>query len=704
MIRSFRKAIPQLVCLVPVLVLPALLSGQTLLNFEGAFDPGTVERVDATVRITNSASGSCLRVVTGHSNTWPGVTLKAPAGHWDLSEYAYVALDVRNPGDAEVTVNCRVDNPGADGREHCVTGSTTIPPGRSRVMRVDLPRHGPGTLGGKLFGMRGYPVSSSVPGAIIPSNVVQLVVFVNKPAADHTIEIDNIRGEGAYVPPTASISDADPFFPFIDALGQYQHKDWPGKVRSLPDLQKAREREAAELAKSSGPEGWNRYGGWDAGPRLQATGFFRTEKYRGKWWLVDPQGRLFFSHGIDCVLMLDSTPIDERDAWFEDFPGAKPEFGSFVTPAAYALKGHYAGKSPRSFCFAGANLRRKYGPDWRKSCPAVVHQRLRSWGLNTIGMWSDEATRLLRKTPYVDAVGSAHSKMIEGSEGYWSKFPDVFDPAFKAGVRQSMAGMAGRSAEDPWCIGYFADNEMSWGDELSLAVAALLSPPEQAAKKVFVADLKAKYEEIGKLNAAWGARYESWDDLLAKREQPSLVKAKDDLAAFYTRLAEEYFRIVKEAIKAVAPHQLYLGCRFAWANARAAAAAAKYCDVVSYNLYQRGVAGYQFSGGADVPLIIGEFHFGALDRGMFHTGLAPTASQSARAEAYRNYVEEVARHPSFVGCHWFQYQDEPTTGRVYDEENYQIGFVDVADTPYRETIDAARTIAGKLYSLRLGAE
>jgi hypothetical protein len=30
--------------------------------------------------------------------------------------------------------------------------------------------------------------------------------------------------------------------------------------------------------------------------------------------------------------------------------------------------------------------------------------------------------------------------------------------------------------------------------------------------------------------------------------------------------------------------------------------------------------------------------------------------------------------------------DEPTTGRVYDEENYQIGFVDVADTVSREPL------------------
>jgi agarase len=57
-----------------------------------------------------------------------------------------------------------------------------------------------------------------------------------------------------------------------------------------------------------------------------------------------------------------------------------------------------------------------------------------------------------------------------------------------------------------------------------------------------------------------------------------------------------------------------------------------------------------------------------------------------------------------VGTHWFQWQDEPTTGRVYDEENYQIGFLDVADTPYRETIAVSRDIGQRLYETRLQTE
>jgi agarase len=42
--------------------------------------------------------------------------------------------------------------------------------------------------------------------------------------------------------------------------------------------------------------------------------------------------------------------------------------------------------------------------------------------------------------------------------------------------------------------------------------------------------------------------------------------------------------------------------------------------------------------------------------------------------------------------------DQHTTGRVYDEENYQIGFVDIADTPYPETIAASREVGQLLYA------
>ncbi|HEX4120012.1 MAG TPA: beta-galactosidase [Verrucomicrobiae bacterium] len=634
-------------------------------------------------------------VSTGTNQEWPGITLPAPHGHWNLANHAAVELNVRNIDTNPVTVYCRVDNPGADGTDHCASGEIAVPPGKSRRLRVLLKRAADNTMGGKLFGMKGYPVALGGPGTVDPSNITQLLVFVSKPLQAHVFEVTDFRATGIYTPPTAWTTDAVPFFPFIDTFGQYLHKDWPGKTMSLADVTAKRDAEAAELLRQSGPTDWDKYGGASSGPKLDATGFFRTQKYRGKWWLVDPDGRLFFSDGIDCVGETHTTPISERTNWFQDLPSG-PQFESFYSNSR-GLLGHYAGKWPMCFSFDSANLLRKYGPAWPARNREVTQQRLRSWGINTIGNWSDHRLATMRLTPYTDTIGSGGARMIEGSDGYWGKFPDVFDPDFTNSFQRAAQAKRGRSANDPWCIGYFSDNEMSWGDELSISLAALKSGSNQPAKKVFVADLKRKYGGIASLNAAWGADYGSWDAVLASQAAPDKIKAKSDLQAFYTKAAEEYFRCARQAVKSIAPNQLYLGCRFAWVNARAATAAAKYCDVVSYNIYKPGVADFQFNGGADVPLLIGEFHFGALDRGLFHTGLVPTENQKARAESYKEYVLGALHHPQFVGCHWFEYRDEPVTGRALDAENYQIGFVDVADTPYRELVDAARSVGYHLY-------
>jgi len=493
----------------------------------------------------------------------------------------------------------------------------------------------------------------------------------------------------------------DPLMPMIDEFGQYMHKDWPGKIHSPEDFKTRREEEAADLDSHPGPPNWDPYGGWKDGPPLEATGFFRAQKHEGKWWLVDPEGRLFFSHGIDCVRWGNETPLDGRETWFAALPDEKSEFAQFYMKWAKPIyKDDYKGQTPRGYNFSAANLRRKYGEDWKKTTAQMAHKRLRSWGLNTIGNWSGEEIYLLRKTPYVVAI-SYETPNIEGSQGMWKKFPDVFDPRFRAALRKRMVAERGKSAGDPWLLGYFVDNELGWGKDTSLALSALVSPAEQAAKKAFVDDLKAQYEAIDALNTVWGTPYESWDALLASTQAPNEQKAREDLLAFNARIAEQYFQTCREAVKEVAPNNLYLGCRFAGSNEIAARAAVKYCDVVSKNLYKRPgeAAQFQLYQGADCPLIVGEFHFGALDRGMFHTGLVGVESQEARAAAYKAYVEGMLRHAQFVGCHWFQHGDQPTTGR-FDGENYQIGFLDGCDTPYGETIAASREMGAQLYEIR----
>ncbi len=170
---------------------------------------------------------------------------------------------------------------------------------------------------------------------------------------------------------------------------------------------------------------------------------------------------------------------------------------------------------------------------------------------------------------------------------------------------------------------------------------------------------------------------------------------------FYSRIAEKYFSVCSEAVKKVMPGTLYLGCRFAWCNDLAVRAAAKHCDVIGYNKYAYSVGDFQQPEGIDKPAIIGEFHFGALDRGLFHTGLRATENQTDRANKLSHYLRGALQNPNWVGAHWFQFGDQAATGRG-DSENYQIGFVDIADNPYPETTAASRELGESMYQIRLG--
>jgi glycosyl hydrolase family 42 (putative beta-galactosidase) len=692
-----------LICLTFLMTISLCAAGSAddlLFDFENNFDLTSVDRRDVEAELTKVDGTTWLELKTGTKQRWPGITLKPAKGIWNLSEFHQVALDVKNLGSQTVQVSCRLDTPDFDGERAFYTENIEVAPGAQTTLTTTLRRRLPTQLKDKLYGMRGYPGGCLTDQGINPAQIDAILIFVADPKTEHQFLINNIRAVG-----TATQDElpetAEELFPLIDKFGQYVHKDWPGKTHSEADLKDAIVAEEQDFQYHPSPTDWNEYGGWMAGPALKATGHFYPAKHDGKWWLVDPTGRLFWSHGIDCVRSGNATtPITDREHYYAEMPDRDSPFGKFYGKGWWAPHGYYQGKPYDTYNFTGANLLRKYGEDWETTHRDLCHQRLRNWGMNTIANWSDQNIYLMRKTPYVVSIHTSR-KPIEGSEGYWGKFPDPFEPTFRTSLDKRLAAEKDKSADDPWCIGYFVDNELGWGEELSLATAALASPPEQAAKQAFVADLKAKYTDIKNLNKAWGTGHASWDALLESKTPPDEAKAREDLEAFSTRIAEEYFRVCKAAVKAAAPNTMYLGCRFAWVHDRAVRAAAKFCDVVSFNKYSYTVADLELPEGVDKPVVIGEFHFGALDRGMFHTGLKPVADQNERAATYASYVRGALEHTNIVGTHWFQFGEQATTGRG-DGENYQIGFLDVCDTPYPETIQACREVGTQMYEIRSG--
>src|SRR6516162_4059191 len=53
--------------------------------------------------------------------------------------------------------------------------------------------------------------------------------------------------------------------------------------------------------------------------------------------------------------------------------------------------------------------------------------------------------------------------------------------------------------------------------------------------------------------------------------------------------------------------------------------------------------------------LIGEFHFGSIDSGLFWEGLVGVGAESEHGPAYARYSHALADNPDLVGTHWFQY-------------------------------------------------
>ncbi|MGO8789539.1 MAG: beta-galactosidase [Terriglobia bacterium] len=689
-------------------------NGKIVASFESQEDLQKLKLTNVRVSLTSehvTEGKSALAV----EFTRPGnasIDLLSGAPPWDWQAFGAIAVDVANTSDKEITAGIQLRDAAPNGPlANFVGGHGNVAPHDSVTYYYPI-----GPSSSLEHGMRGGPpmVSGITPVSDIPGSnrrldsghIVALKLSFTYPAGVKSVIIDNVR----LLPPFN-------YEGIVDAYGQYTRADWRGKVHDDQGLLAQKQQEEEEIKTHPSISDRDEYGGWASGPKVATTGFFGTVKRDGKWWLVDPAGRLFFSSGIDVIDARQDgdafTFVEGRKSMFTWLPANDDPLSKYYGHEDRVVYGPL--KKGQTYSFYLANLQRKYGPDWLQAWRASSLDRLRAWGINTIGNWSDPALYAYKKVPYTATIEirGNYAHVASGLD-YWGKMHDPFDPAFAKAVDASVRQGSEKFRDDPWCIGYFIDNEISWGggngsdkEHFGLVYGTLSGGQNSPAKKAFVEQLKSRYSTIDQLNKAWGTTFASWQALLEQPfHAPSTLAApmKDDFSKFLTAFADQYFKTVHDALRKNDTHHLYLGCRFAWKTPEAVNAAARYADVVSFNIYRSHVdpAEWGFTTSLNKPCIIGEFHFGAVDRGMFHTGLVTTPNQQARAAMYKQYLESVEDNPAFVGCHWFQYYDEPLTGRSGDGENYNIGFVSVTDTPYPEMVEAAKAVQSELYSRRGG--
>lgn len=657
-----------------------------------------------------TVAGMSLQRYVFQPSPQPQVVVSMGQGEWDWSREGSLHVDMQNAMPWAVTLTVDIDGAKEGQHLHATVG---IPPGPPQTLIVPLHATSPRAMGMQagppmpyLAGGKRVFVATTVEGTLDLAHVKAVRLGMPTPTAPQTLlfgKLDTSRGDH-------DLREA--YTGIVDAWGQYTRGQWPGKIDSDDALRGPRHKpEKSEALPPVGAhKGFDRYGGRTDLAAFKASGWFRAEQRDGHWHLVTPEGHAFFSLGVNVV---DDdggrTYIEGREFMFKDLPRNSgrwaPFFGTEGKPSGdQAASAGIAYNHGRWFDYYSANLFLADGHHWRQAWRARTLDRLEHWGFNTLGNWSDQALTQTHRLAYTRSVNIAGVfGNVSSGYDYWGRMPDPFDPRF-AQAADAAAAQASRDVrDDPWLLGYFADNELAWAGQgpqgrWGLAQGTLRGEARSPAKQAFIEVLRKKYGTPARLAAAWGITLDAWDALQAtnfaapdpNEAHPAIA---DDYSAWLRQYADQYFRIVAQAIHKHDPHHLFLGGRFAVHTPEAVASCAQYCDVVSFNGYA-DLPEHAFDAAAfaklDKPALITEFHFGSDDRGPFGKGVVPVWNEQQRGEAYARYVAAAAASPFIVGVHWFQYVDQPVTGRLLDGENAHIGLVAITDRPFKSFVDAVR--------------
>ena len=479
--------------------------------------------------------------------------------------------------------------------------------------------------------------------------------------------------------------------PVCDRFGQSMKVEWPGKVHRDEEL-KADLTSDRAYYRSFTPLATDAFGGkLDREIHWNAGGFFKLGKYNGHDIFISPDGNPFFQLAVCTVAPCDDyTYVRGREDLYQELPSREAPFDkAWMNPDVVSFYiANYIRKTGTPFCLAA----------WKRD---VVY-RLRQWGFNSQGAFRDtpELNRKLQ-FPYCPELPF---------QGVPCFIADVFDP-FSPDVREAIDRnfrRLKRDASNPVIIGYFSGNERKYSE---VAARLLACDGNVAARRELVRFLKERYQgDVERFSAAWNLPIRNFAELEKIHPDLKTPAAWNDLNEFMDHFFDTYFKLIHDTFRKYDRNHLLLGARFLPGQTRVEAAvraAGKYNDVCSRNYYSYEIENHflerihRLSG---VPLLLSEWHFGSTEQGLAGA-IRPVRNQRERALHYRHYVEQAAALPFVVGIQWFSLLDQALTGRwfqKYQGENMNIGFLNVADRPYRELAAAAAETNGRVYDIIAG--
>ncbi|MCE5335538.1 MAG: hypothetical protein LLG06_13220 [Desulfobacteraceae bacterium] len=398
---------------------------------------------------------------------------------------------------------------------------------------------------------------------------------------------------------------------------------------------------------------------------------WRTAEINGVRWLIDPAGNPFYSRGVNMV-----SPNKETD--------------KSRTGKAYYWANFYPSLE-----------------DWRED----TARRVKEWGFNTLGGWSDSS-------PDLGLALTAHIGIGRQAGFHWL---DPFGPDIEQKAMERAGTLTAPYKDLPHLIGYYSDNEVGWwnaplfkwylredwGNHTKQLLWKIIFDHYGGDWRKFLVDWVPQegicgFEDLKKTDASLKLRPEGFG-----------IRVVDKFLRAYTG---RYYELMHKVIRAAHPGALVMGDRLPlYYHQDAVLAIGDNLDVISTNynvdVGDGWVAPYFFDGLrklSDKPVLVTEFFFaaeqnqsgnrnesaGKIDTKPGH--LMTVETQSLRTLGAGAALLNFAGFSNVVGAHWFQYFDEPQGGRDDDGEDYNMGLVDIANKPYEELTEGFRKLNAAL--------
>ena len=361
----------------------------------------------------------------------------------------------------------------------------------------------------------------------------------------------------------------------------------------------------------------NKYGSLTTGAKQQATGRFYVKKVNGRWWIIDPEGYPHYERSVTSLRYGSSSR--NKEAWNKRF--GNDNMWLSKTQAELASIGFHG---TGAFC---TNTYSKIQAH-NQSNPNAPMTLAPSFGF---------------LSQFRSQNGHAYPGNTSDNELGLVLYSDWADFC-KSYIRSAMASYL----NDANVLGFFSDNEINFSSQNSRILDRFL----KLTDRTDIAYLEAK----------------------KFMEEKNATSVTDNLnSEFAGRLAELYYKGVKEAIKEIDPGMMYLGTRLHGTPKylqHVVAAAGKYCDIISINYYSRWspeLTTYVKQWGedwADAPFMVTEFYTkGVEDSDLNNQSGAgfSVPTQNDRAYAYQHFTLGLLEAKNCVGWHWFKYQDDDGT-------------------------------------------